>query len=118
MRGQGHVASLRYELEPLKLKTDFSINLGVIVTEWVTNAFKYAYPERSGEIRVRLRSVEDGKAELTVEDDGIGRTEGSAKGTGLGTRIVSAMARSIGGNIEYLTMSGGTIARLAFSLEA
>lgn len=26
--------SLRYELEPLKLKTDASINLGVVVTEW------------------------------------------------------------------------------------
>jgi len=115
MRGQGHVASLRFELEPLKLKTDTSINLGVIVTEWVTNAFKYAYPERPGEVRVRLRKLADGTAELTVEDDGIGRSEGPAKGTGLGTRIVTAMARSIGGHIEYLARGSGTTARLAFS---
>jgi len=115
MRGQGHVASLRFELEPLKLKTDTSINLGVIVTEWVTNAFKYDYPERPGEVRVRLRKLADGTAELTVEDDGIGRSEGPAKGTGLGTRIVTAMARSIGGHIEYLARGSGTTARLAFS---
>jgi two-component sensor histidine kinase len=115
MRGQGHVASLRYELEPLKLKTDWSINLGVIVTEWVTNAFKYAYPDKPGEVRVRLRRLADDKAELSVEDDGVGRTEGPSKGTGLGTRIVNAMARSIGGDVEYVAAGGGTIARLAFS---
>ena len=115
MRGQGHVASLRYELEPFKLKTDSSINLGVIVTEWVTNAFKYAYPDKPGEVRVRLRRLSDGKAELAVEDDGIGRAEGPAKGTGLGSRIVSAMARSIGGNVEYVAAGKGTVARLAFS---
>jgi two-component sensor histidine kinase len=115
MRGQGHVASLKYELEPLKLKTDSSINIGVIVTEWVTNAFKYAYPDQPGEVRVRLRRLADGKAELSVEDDGVGRAEGPAKGTGLGTRIVNAMARSIGGDVEYVAAGSGTVARLAFS---
>lgn len=115
LRGQGHVASLRYDLEPLKLKTDSSINLGVIVTEWVTNAFKYAYPEKPGEVRVRLRSLPDNKAELCVEDDGVGRAEGPAKGTGLGSRIVTAMARSIGADVEYIAGGGGTVARLAFS---
>lgn len=115
MRGQGHVASLRYELEPLRLKTDSSINLGVIVTEWVTNAIKYAYPDKPGEVRVRLRRLADGKAELSVEDDGVGRADGPAKGTGLGTRIVNAMARSIGGDVEYVAAGNGTVARLAFS---
>jgi two-component sensor histidine kinase len=115
LRGQGHGASLRYEIEPLKLKTDSSINLGVIVTEWVTNAFKYAYPEKPGEVRVRLRRLTDDKAELSVEDDGVGRSEGPARGTGLGTRIVNAMARSIGGDVEYVVAGSGTVARLAFS---
>lgn len=115
MRGQGHVASLKYELEPLMLKTDWTINLGVIVTEWVTNAFKYAYPETPGEVRVRLRKLTDGKAELSVEDDGIGRGDGPAKGTGLGSRIVNAMARSLGADVEYIASGRGTVARLAFA---
>jgi two-component sensor histidine kinase/CHASE3 domain sensor protein len=115
LHGQGHVALLRYEIEPLKLKTDSSINLGVIVTEWVTNAFKYAYPDQPGEVRVRLRRVSNDKAELSVEDDGVGRIEGPAKGTGLGTRIVNAMAQSIGGQVEYIAAESGTVARLAFS---
>ena len=111
---EGHGASLRYELEPVKLKTDLSVNLGVIVTEWVTNAFKYAYPTGSGEVRVKLKRVANGQSELIVEDDGIGRTEGPPKGSGLGTRIVSAMARTIGAEIDYFPRHPGTGARLSF----
>ena len=116
MRNEGHGASLRYDLEPLKLKPDSSVNLGVIVTEWVTNAFKYAYPDHAGEVRVRLTSLSDGRAELVVEDDGIGRSaEAAPKGSGLGTKIVNAMARTIGAEVEYFVRYPGTGARLAFS---
>jgi two-component sensor histidine kinase/CHASE3 domain sensor protein len=115
MHDEGHGATLRYELEPLKLKTDSSVNLGVIVTEWVTNAFKYAYPDRIGEVRVRLKRLGDDRAELVVEDDGVGRGgEGPPRGSGLGTRIVNAMARTIGAEVEYVARHPGTGARLAF----
>jgi two-component sensor histidine kinase len=119
LRGEGHGASLSYDFEPLKLKTDASINLGVVVTEWVTNAFKYAYPDRSGEVRIRLRRLSDGRGELAVEDEGVGRNDTTpVKGTGLGTRIVNAMAATMGAEIEYLGRRPGTIARLIFSLQA
>jgi len=116
MRAEGHGASLRYDIDPIKLPTDTSINLGVIVTEWVTNAFKYAYPDRPGEVRVRLRRSPDGQAELVVEDDGVGRDASpSIKGTGLGTRIVNAMATTMGAKIQYSGRQPGTAARLVFS---
>lgn len=119
MRDEGHGTSLKYDLEPIKLRTDASINLGVIVTEWVTNAFKYAYPNGSGEIRVGLKLLTEKSAQLTVEDDGIGRGDGgSPRGSGLGTRIVKAMAMSMDAQIHYLERSPGTSAQLVFSVEA
>jgi two-component sensor histidine kinase len=119
MRAEGHGASLRYQIAALKLPTDASVNLGVVVTELVTNAFKYAYPDRPGEVRVLLKGGADGRAELLVEDDGVGRaTDPSIRGTGLGTRIVNAMASTMSGEIYYLAREPGTAARLVFSLPA
>lgn len=115
LRSEAQGIQLSYQLEPVLLRTDDSINLGVVVTEWITNAFKYAYPQGIGEIRVLLRQAPDGLVDLVVEDDGVGRMEGApAKGTGLGTRIVKAMSQTLNATVEYLPRAPGTTARLAF----
>lgn len=119
MRAEGHTATLRYDAEPVRLATDASVSLGVIVTEWITNAFKYAYPDGSGEIRVALRCPTPETAELIVEDDGVGRSDApQAKGTGLGTRIVNIMATDLDAKIDYANRTPGTRARLTFPVVA
>jgi two-component sensor histidine kinase len=119
MRAEGLGATLTYDLEPVRMQTDASINLGIVVTELVTNAFTYAYPGRNGDVRVRLRQLPDRGVELMVEDDGVGRpADGAAKGTGLGTRIVTSMAGTIGADITYHARQPGTAARLTFLLPA
>lgn len=117
LRSDAQGANLTYALEPLKLETDTSVNLGVVVTEWVTNAFKYAYPDGLGEVRVRLGKLAEGKAELVVEDDGVGRGDEAPKGTGLGSRIVTAMASGMGAEVHYEAKAPGTRARLTFPIE-
>jgi two-component sensor histidine kinase len=114
LKSQGHGINLLFDIDAVDLPTDASISLGVIVTELVTNAFKYAYPEGVGEIRVKL-SKNQGGFELIVEDDGIGRTDGApAKGTGVGTRIINAMCTSLGAHITYRPRQPGTAAHLEF----
>lgn len=109
--------TVRYVLEPLKLRTDASINLGVVATEWVMNAIKYAYPDRRGEVRVILARQDDGFGVLRVEDDGVGRDENApAQGTGVGSRIVRAMAASMGATIKYASNRPGMSAALAFPM--
>jgi two-component sensor histidine kinase len=84
------------EVEDRRLTTDQAISIGIMVSELVTNALKYAYPDANGPIRVRLKTIADGKCELVVEDDGIGTGgDGDVKGTGVGARIVDAMAKSL-----------------------
>lgn len=101
--------------EPVQMATDRAVSLGVIVTELVTNAFKYAYPSGSeGEVRVRL--ARDGALlALSVEDDGVGMAEAAKpRGTGLGQKIVSAMATSIQSRVERDASRQGTRIVLAF----
>lgn len=109
--------TLRVVLEPLACATDYAINLGIIVTEWVTNAYKYAYPTVAGEIQVNLRSLPGQRGELNVSDNGAGiDPDREAQGTGLGTRLVKAMAQSMQGEINLVTGEAGTTFRLIFPL--
>lgn len=117
MRGEGLSARVSKEVDPVSLTTDQTINVGIILSEWITNAYKYAYPDRSGDIRVKLRNGGDGTAVLSVEDDGVGRGQDPApKGTGLGSKLVQAMATALGAKISYLDRNPGTEARLVLPL--
>jgi two-component sensor histidine kinase len=111
--------TLKLEAEPITVSTDQAVSLGVIVSELVTNAAKYAYaPGQGGEIRVRLERADDHRALLTVEDDGPGMdpAEAKPKGTGLGRKIIAAMAGGLKSALEFDPGHTGVRARLAFDL--
>ena len=117
MRKDGHTAILKCYLEPISLRTDASVSLGVAVQELVTNAFKYAYPaDKPGEVRVRLKRLGEDKAELTVEDDGVGIAPNApGGGTGLGSKIIQTMASALKTQVEYINRAPGTVARLVLT---
>ncbi len=102
--------------EPVKLDTDKAVSLGVVVAELVTNACKYAYEDgEDGEVRVSFGASSLDALRLVVEDDGRGFASGMApKGTGLGQKVIAAMARSLNSKVEFDPSHGGTRAVMAF----
>ncbi len=111
-------ACITLSAEPMRVTTDQAVSLGVVVTELVTNAVKYAYGVGAGgAIRVSLQpDGAQGRAILTVEDDGPGMGPGGPKGTGLGGKIIAAMASGLRSSVEIDPAHSGVRARLAFDL--
>jgi two-component sensor histidine kinase len=115
---------LKVEIPPITLSGDRAVPLALLTTEILTNAFKHAFPDhRAGNILVQMRTEADGKAVLTIADDGVGAAAaepqnviGSAMGT-MGQNLIGAFTRQLGGK---LTSSGppGTTITLDFELEA
>jgi two-component sensor histidine kinase len=95
------------------------VAIGVIVNELVINALKYAYPQGKGPIRVDLKAQDEGaNAVISVEDDGVGFAPSAPVGTGLGQRIVKAMADKLGARISHDRLHGGTRIEIAFALKS
>ncbi len=111
--GGGH----RLTLTAVSVPTtpDRAVALGVIVTELVINAMKYAYPGGTGPIRVSLAPEPDGMVVLAVEDDGVGSAEAAAAGSGLGRQITQAMAAKLGATLEQDRHHRGTRMVLRFA---
>jgi two-component sensor histidine kinase/CheY-like chemotaxis protein len=103
----GEKQAIKGEIDNIELSTEKAISLGVIVSELVTNALKYAYPGNAGgEVRVRLQTTDEGWR-LSVEDDGVGWKSGTPTGSGLGMKIVRAMAVTLDGELNIEGGDGG-----------
>jgi two-component sensor histidine kinase len=95
--------AIRLTAEPLQLHADKALSLGVIVNELVSNACKYAYgPKDKGEIRVDFSRVGREQFRLSVEDDGPGlQADAAPRGTGLGSKLILAMAKALSTTVQY-----------------
>ncbi|RYG30740.1 MAG: two-component system sensor histidine kinase/response regulator, partial [Burkholderiales bacterium] len=111
------VAAILVDGSQVAVTADHAASLGLIATELVTNAVKYAYPNGVGEVRVSLVRISPSSAELRVADDGVGWSGDTAvapKGTGVGAKIVASLVQSLGAQIEY-KKENGTIVSVSFS---
>jgi len=99
----GAPRTIRLSADPVRLDTDKAVALGIIVSELVSNACKYAYGAKEpGEVRVVLARQGQDRFVLQVQDDGVGLpADGSVKGTGLGSKLIGAMASTLKSSVKY-----------------
>jgi two-component sensor histidine kinase len=93
----------------VSVPSDDATAIGIIVSELVTNAFKYAYaPGTPGKVRVMLRHLPMGGYMIEVSDRGRGRNADAPQGTGFGSRLVELMAARLGAQCSYHDAQPGT----------
>ena len=85
-----------------------ALTVGLVVNEWVTNAVKHAFPDRSGTIRVRIGASAQEIA-VEVRDDGVGLPAVRAVGTG--SRLLASLVEALDGEVERHN-DGGTVCSL------
>jgi len=103
------------DIEAILISADVAIPMGLLVTELVTNAIKYAYGDDGGVILVTVRSA-DGRIVLTVSDEGGGLPADfdlkTASRKSLGMRMIGSLARQLRGTVTIENAAVGTCATL------
>lgn len=96
--GFGRPPAISVEPASVIVSADEASAVGMIVSELVGNARKYAYePGAPAPVRIVLRERLPAGYSLEVSDKGRGLSLGSpAAGTGFGTRLIDMMARKLG----------------------
>jgi two-component sensor histidine kinase len=101
-------------LDELDAPIEQAVSIGLIVNELITNAVKHAFGPEGGAVTVQLRSsaTPEGKAVLSVSDNGVGIAEDAPRGSG--RNLLRALAQQVRGRFEQETSPAGTTVSLIF----
>jgi chemotaxis protein methyltransferase CheR len=98
----GQPVSIRVDAGEGSTTSEQAVSMGLITTELTVNALKHAFPDgRKGEVVVCFESTASAWR-LAVSDNGVGisrRLRDASVKVGLGTSIVEALTRQLGGRI-------------------
>jgi two-component sensor histidine kinase len=104
-------AQVSLDLAPIMISTDRAVPIGLVLTELMINANKYAYGGRPGPLEIRLAPHRRDLL-LSVADRGIGR---EAAKPGFGSRMMTALVHQLGGDLTYEDNRPGLRATLTAS---
>jgi two-component sensor histidine kinase/CheY-like chemotaxis protein len=137
-----HHVELTIDADDVSLDVDTAVPCGLIINELISNSLKHAFAGRlrkdagdtaagetnsedqdsagngrKDEIRIEVRTGQDGQLALTVGDNGVGFPESIdfRNSPSLGLLLVNSLVRQLRGTIE-LDGQGGTQFRIVFSL--
>jgi PAS domain S-box-containing protein len=96
--------SLKFDVEPVFVSPNTAIPCGLILSELISNAMKYAFPgDKKGEIKIALHTTGENEIELGVSDNGVGLPKDLdyRNADSLGLKLVIMLAEGqLGGHID------------------
>lgn len=104
----GQKVDCRLAVENVRLDIEKVVPCGLLVTEFLSNAYKHAFVDRrSGQVAISLRRYV-GQFELTVADDGVGLPADFdyRKADTLGLQLVTALVNQLNGTLQVENDSG------------
>jgi chemotaxis family two-component system sensor kinase Cph1 len=96
-------ALISTDFSPVLVTTERAVNVGLILTELIINANKYAYAGRPGPLAILLDQQRN-NLRLVVADQGVGKVTARV---GFGTRMLNAMVKTLAGTIEEANNAPG-----------
>ena len=97
--GEAWSRQMSVDLAPILVPADRAVNVGLILTELVINASKYAYGGEPGKLAIQLEPHRN-RLRLIVADEGAGKAQIVGGRQGFGSRMLTAMVTSLGGELE------------------
>src|SRR6201991_191291 len=103
--------SIHLKLEKVMLNLSQAIPLGLIINEALTNALKYAFPNRrNGEIAIELK-LSGNNIQLLIADNGIGMPKPGNSGLSksLGLDLIRGLTSELQGTVHFESNAGTRI---------
>ncbi len=109
--------SFYHNNENCELPLDVAIPLGLICSEVITNAIKYAFPDNKGRIDIIFNCDEDNTCSLTISDNGIGIDLNKTNKTGsLGMELIKILSEQIEAYYTF-KVNNGTIFEIKIKIK-
>jgi two-component system, sensor histidine kinase PdtaS len=94
--------SIQVEAEGIGFDMDTAMPCGLLITEIVSNALKYGFPNgREGEIKIEFKKIPEKKVRMTISDNGIGLPPDFEieKSESLGMQLIIALTSQLDGEL-------------------
>lgn len=115
--GRRALTGISFSSIALRGTVDQAISLGVILSELIANAARFAYAgSTAGGVQITLQREGEGEAVLRVRDQGSGAADSCEPTPGLGLQLVDVLADSLGGRFELQRDARGTQAEVHFPM--
>lgn len=98
--------------EEVKLDIDDVIPLGLIISEVISNCYKYAFQNQNcGEIKIDLKKNSDNTYLLVLRDNGVGYPENFnvSSSKSLGMKLIQILTHQIGGEFNCFNENGAIV---------